>query len=302
MKTALLSCVGAGVILIGCACVAADLQARRPNIVFILADDLGYGDLGCYGQKKIRTPNIDRLAAEGMRLTTHYAGNNVCAPSRCVLMTGKHPGHAFIRDNKQAKSAGLPFEEGQMPVPSNALQLPLTLKKLGYATGAFGKWGLGPVGSTGDPAKQGIDQFYGFNDQAVAHNYYPTVLWDNDREVKLNNPKFAAHQKLPANADPNNPASYEQYRGKDYAPDLIAARALQFIRDHKSHPFLLYFPTTVPHLALQVPEDSLAEYAGAFPETPHIAGDYLPHRTPRAAYAAMITRMDREVGRIMNLV
>ncbi len=302
MKTRLLGCLSVGVILIGCASLAADAPARRPNIVFILADDLGYGDLGCYGQKKIRTPNIDRLAAEGMRLTTHYAGNNVCAPSRCVLMTGKHPGHAFIRDNKQAKSAGLPFEEGQMPVPSNALQLPLTLKKLGYATGAFGKWGLGPVGSTGDPAKQGIDQFYGFNDQAVAHNYYPTALWDNDREVKLNNPKFAAHQKLPADADPNNPASYEQYRGKDYAPDLIATRALQFIRDHKSQPFLLYFPTTVPHLALQVPEDSLAEYAGAFPETPHIAGAYLPHRTPRAAYAAMITRMDREVGRIMNLV
>ncbi len=202
MKTALLSCLSAGAILIGCACLAADAPARRPNIVFILADDLGYGDLGCYGQKKIRTPNIDRLAAEGMRLTTHYAGNNVCAPSRCVLMTGKHPGHAFIRDNMQAKSAGLPFEEGQMPVPLNVLQLPLTLKKLGYATGAFGKWGLGPVGSTGDPAKQGIDQFYGFNDQAVAHNYYPTALWDNDREVKLNNPKFAAHQKLPANADP----------------------------------------------------------------------------------------------------
>jgi len=291
---------------LGFVSAASEPTARKPNIVFLLADDLGYGDLGCYGQKKIRTPNLDRLAAEGMKFTAHYAGNNVCAPSRCVLMTGQHPGHAFIRDNKQAKAIGLPFEQGKVPVPENSLHLPLVLKQLGYATGAFGKWGLGPVGSTGDPAKQGFDRFFGYNDQAVAHNYYPTSLWDNDREVTLNNPKFAAHQKFPAGADPSDPASYERYRGQDYAPDLIAEKALQFIRDHKRRPFLLYFPTTVPHLALQVPEDSLAEYAGQFPETPYLGGSmapiYLPQRTPRAAYAAMITRLDREIGRLMNLV
>lgn len=291
---------------LGWVCPAAEPAAKQPNIIFILADDLGYGDLGCYGQKLLRTPNLDRLAAEGMRFTAHYAGNNVCAPSRCVLMTGLHPGHAFIRDNKQAKAIGLPFEQGQIPVPENELHLPLTLKKLGYATGAFGKWGLGPVGSTGEPARQGFDQFFGFNCQAVAHNYYPTSLWNNDREVPLKNSKFAAHQKFPAGADPNDPASYERYRGREYAPDLIAEQARQFVRKHQGGPFLLYFPTTVPHLALQVPEDSLAEYAGKFPETPYLGGSsspiYLPHRTPRAAYAAMITRMDREVGRLMELV
>lgn len=276
---------------------------RRPNVVFILADDLGYGDVGCYGQKKIRTPNIDRLAAEGARFTAHYAGNNVCAPSRCVLMTGLHPGHAFIRDNKQAKAIGLPFDEGQVPVPAGSLQLPLKLHQLGYRVGGFGKWGLGPVGSSGDPLKQGFDRFFGFNCQAVAHNYYPTQLWDDDRPAALNNPRFAAHQKLPAGADPRAAESYVPFRGNEYAPDRIAAEARTFLQANRDRPFFLYFPTTVPHLALQVPDDSLAEYAGKFPEEPYAGGrGYLPHRTPRAAYAAMITRMDREVGRLIDLV
>ena len=181
--------------------------------------------------------------------------------------------------------------------------MPLTLKRLGYTLGAFGKWGLGPIGSTGDPLRQGFDRFYGFNCQAVAHNYYPDHLWSNDNRVSLNNPKFSAHQKLPAGADPNAAASYLPYVGKDYTPDLIGEQARQFLRDHKDRPFFLYYPTTVPHLALQVPEDSLAEYAGRFPEEPY-TGDrgYLPHRTPHAAYAAMITRMDRDVGRLLALV
>lgn len=277
--------------------VAAPTQ--KPNIVFIIADDLGYGDLGCYGQKKIHTPNIDRLAREGMRFTNHYSGSNVCAPSRCVLMTGKHPGHGFIRDNQQAKG----FTEGQEPVPADTLQLPLILKREGYTLGGFGKWGLGPVGSSGDPLKQGFDRWFGYNCQAVAHNYYPTHLWDNDKEIKLDNPKFAAHQKLPANADPNDAKSYTGYSGKEYAPDLIGEKALDFVRANKDRPFFLYYPTTVPHLALQVPEDSLKEYAGTFPETPYI-GDkgYLPHRQPHAAYAAMITRMDRDVGKLLTLI
>src|SRR5215831_19132486 len=166
------------------ACAAA----AKPNIVFILADDLGYGDLGCYGQTRIRTPNIDRLAAEGMRFTAHYSGNNVCAPSRCVLMTGLHPGHAYIRDNRPAQG----FPEGQVPVPAGYLSLPLTLKKLGYVLGGFGKWGLGPPGSSGDPLVQGFDHFFGFNCQAAAHNYYPTYLWDDHQKVTLNNPAFSA--------------------------------------------------------------------------------------------------------------
>lgn len=296
----------AALLIVPCAAPTATAAAAtgdRPNILFLLADDLGWGDLGCYGQRKIRTPNLDRLAAEGMRFTAHYAGNNVCAPSRCVLMTGRHPGHAFIRDNRQAKALGLPFEEGQAPVPPDSLLLPLTLKKLGYATGAFGKWGLGPVGSTGDPARQGIDRFFGYNCQAVAHNYYPTSLWDNARQVPLDNPPFAAHQKFAADADPANPASYARYSGRQFAPDRILDAALRFLRDQKDRPFFLFFPTTVPHLALQVPADSLAEYAGKFPEFPYLGDrNYLPHPTPRAAYAAMVTRLDRDIGRILDLL
>lgn len=274
--------------------------AQRPNIVFILADDLGYGDLSCYGQKKFSTPNIDRIAAEGMKFTAHYAGNNVCAPSRCVLMSGKHPGHAYIRDNRGGIGEG---REGQEPVPAGELTLPLTLKKLGYTLGAFGKWGLGPVGSSGDPNAQGFDQFFGYNCQAVAHNYYPTSLWANATRVALSNPAFSPRQKLPADADLNSATTYARFTAKDYAPDGIGEQALKFVRANKDRPFFLYYPTTVPHLALQVPEDSLKEFEGKFPETPYPGGrGYLPHRTPRAAYAAMITRMDREVGRVMKLV
>jgi arylsulfatase A-like enzyme len=188
-------------------------------------------------------------------------------------------------------------------VPEGELKLPLTLKQLGYTLGAFGKWGLGGVGTTGDPNRQGFDQFYGYNCQAVAHNYYPTHLWSNATRVDLRNPKFAANQKLPAAADPNSPASYAKFSGPDFAPDLISGEALKFLRANKDHPFFLFYPTTVPHLALQVPEDSLREYAGKFPETPYPGSrGYLPHRTPRAAYAAMITRLDREIGRLLQLV
>ena len=239
--------------------------ASRPNIVFILADDLGYGDLSCYGQQRFKTPNIDRLASEGMRFTAHYSGHNVCAPSRCALMSGKHPGHGYIRENR----GGLgPDKEGQEPVPPGELTLPLTLKRLGYTLGGFGKWGLGPVGSTGDPLRQGFDRFFGYNCQAVAHNYYPTALWSNDTKITLHNPKFAAHQKLPAGADPKTPESYASFTAQEYAPDLITAQARQFVRENQDRPFFLYFPTTVPHLALQVPEDSLREFEGKFPEEP----------------------------------
>jgi arylsulfatase A-like enzyme len=271
---------------------------RKPNIILIIADDLGYGDLGCYGQKKIRTPNLDRMAAEGMRFTQGYSGNAVCAPSRCVLMTGLHPGHAYVRNNKSVKP------EGQEPIPAESVTVAELLKAQGYVTGAFGKWGLGPFGSTGDPLKQGYDRFYGYSCQGKAHNFYPTTLWDNDRQVTLDNPEIDAHaNKLPAGADPNNPASYKPFAGKQYSADLIAEQARRFIRDNKDRPFFLFFPTTVPHLALQVPEDSLAEYLGKWPDPPYVGGrGYAPHFAPRAAYAAMITRMDREIGRMMDLV
>jgi arylsulfatase A len=148
---------------------------------------LGYGDLSCYGQQKFRTPNIDRLAAEGMKFTAHYSGNNVCAPARCVLMSGKHPGHAYIRDNRGGMG---PEGEGQEPVPARELALPLTLKKLCYTFCGFGRWGLGAVGGSGDPNKQGFDVFFGYNCQVVAHNYYPTHLRSNTTHAAIGNPKF----------------------------------------------------------------------------------------------------------------
>jgi arylsulfatase len=253
----------------------------RPNIVFILADDLGFGDLGCYGQKHIRTPNIDKLAAEGMRFTQAYTGNAVCAPSRCCLMTGKHPGHAHVRTNRQWK----PDVQwsGQIPLPEGTVTLPKLLKAKGYATGAMGKWGLGSPENSGDPAKQGIDHFFGYYCQAHAHNHYPQYVWRNGAKILL---------------DGNDGSA----TGRQYTQDLFESEALRFVREHKDGPFFLYLPFTVPHLALQVPDDSLAEYQGKFEETPYRGKQYQPHDTPRAAYAAMITRMDRTVGRVMDLL
>jgi arylsulfatase A-like enzyme len=283
----------------GLACPACAADTSPPNIVFLLCDDLGYGDVGCFGQTKFRTPNVDRLAAEGMRLTVHYSGSAVCAPSRCALMTGKHPGHGFIRSNRQYR----PDSEGQWPIPAEEITLAELLKSLGYSTGAFGKWGLGAPDTTGEPLRQGIDRFFGYNCQGVAHNFYPTYLWDNAEKRPLQNSPFATQQKLPVDADPNSPVSYAPYSGIDYAPDLINEQARQFLRQNKDRPFFLYYPTTVPHLALQVPEDSLREYDGKFPDEPY-RGDrgYLPHRAPRAAYAAMVTRLDREIGKLIDLV
>ncbi len=264
-----------------------------PNIVFILCDDLGYGDVGCFGQKKTRTPHIDTLARDGMRLTQHYSGAPVCAPSRCVLLTGLHSGHSQVRDNREAQP------EGQYPLAEGTVTLPGLLE--GYVCGAFGKWGLGGPESSGKPLAQGFDRFFGYNCQRQAHNYYPQHLWSNDEKVLLKNPPFAAHQKFPADADPQNLAAFERYRGPDYAADLISEQALKFIDEHHQKPFFLYYASPVPHLALQVPEDSLKEYAGEFSETPYLGErGYLPHPTPRAAYAAMITRMDREIGRILE--
>jgi arylsulfatase A-like enzyme len=281
-------------------CVEPALTAPRPpNVVFIIADDLGWGDLGCYGQKIIRTPHLDRMAAEGMRFTQHYSGNAVCAPSRCVLMTGKHPGHAYIRDNRQFKKD----EEGQEPIPASTVTLAKLFQQRGYATGGFGKWGLGGPGTSGEPLKQGFTRWYGYNCQGVAHNFYPDYLWDNDRKVPTQNAKFSAHDTLKPGEDPADPKSYARFQGKDYSADLIAEQARAFIRANKDKPFFCFVPTTVPHLALQVPDDSLAEYVGKFDDPPYAGGKrYLPHFKPRAAYAAMITRMDKEIGAMMKLV
>ena len=177
------------------ASIAQEFAPKMPNVVFILADDLGWGEVGCFGQSKIPTPNIDRIAAQGMRLTQHYSGAPVCAPARCVLMTGKHLGHAEIRGNQQANVTFPEFTEGQHPISDGAVTLAEVLKHSGYATGCFGKWGLGPVGSTGDPNRQGFDQFFGYNCQAVAHSYYPRYLWKNDQQIEINPQPKPGHVK-----------------------------------------------------------------------------------------------------------
>ena len=280
---------------------------ERPNIVFLMADDLGYGELGSYGQEKILTPSIDRLAQEGLRFTQHYSGSPVCASSRCTLLTGQHTGHAYIRDNDEMPERGDvwndPTLEGQRPLADEVLTLAEMLQDEGYATAAIGKWGLGWTGSEGDPNAQGFDHFYGYICQRVAHNYYPTHLWRDGQREELQNEAFRAHQKFAATADASEIEAYNRYAGNDYAPDLMHADTLEWIREHQDEPFFLYRPFLIPHLALQVPDDSLVRYAGMFEDTPYL-GDkgYLPHPYPRAAYAAMISRMDTQVGEILDLL
>jgi arylsulfatase A len=263
--------------------------ATKPNIVFILADDLGYGDLGCYGQTKIKTPNIDRLAADGMRFTNFYSGCSVCAPSRCTLMTGKHLGHATVRDNLQ-RGPGL---EGQHPMEPRTVTVAQLLKRAGYATAIIGKWGLGMPEDHSSPLDFGFDHHFGYLCQGMAHTYYPPYLWrDNTPEPLAGNPSYSYGK--PGVIPP---------RGKIYSHDLIAEDALRWVRAHKDGPFFLYLAFTIPHLSLQVPDDSLAAYRGRWPETPLTTSQhYANHDTPRAAYAAMITRMDRDVGRLLTLL
>jgi arylsulfatase A len=252
------------------------LAQPRPNIVLIQADDLGYGDLGSYGQTKFATPNLDRLAAEGTRFTQYYAGSTVCAPSRAALMLGRHTGHNWIRGN------------GEIPVRPEDVTLAEVLKAAGYRTAVVGKWGLGREDTEGRPGLQGVDHFFGFLDHRHAHRQYATHLWRNQTRVE-----------------------YDVTR--DYANDLFTADALEVVSAADARPFFLYLAYTVPHAELRVPEDSLVEYRGRYPETPFVnaaADAYTPvppfERTgyrsqpaPHAAFAAMIARMDRDIGRLM---
>lgn len=248
----------------------------RPNVVLIVADDLGYGELGCYGQEKIATPNLDRLASEGLHFTQFYAGAPVCAPSRCVLLTGLHSGHAFVRDNVEVQP------EGQLALPEGTFTLARGLDSAGYATGLVGKWGLGAPGSSGTPKKQGFDEWFGYLCQRQAHSFYPTHLWKNGARVELDGNAFGATA------------------GQEHAQPLLAAEALAFLERHRAEPFFLYVPFTLPHLALQPQKRDLAEYRDKFPETPYDGKNgYTPHATPRAAYAAMISRLDADVGRLV---
>jgi len=242
-----------------------------PNIIYIMADDLGYGDLSCFCQTKFETPNIDSLAKEGVTFTNYYAGSTVCAPTRCVLMTGMHTGHAFVRGNREVKP------EGQAPMPANIVTLPRLLKKAGYTTGMFGKWGLGAPGSASDPVEH-FDTFYGYNCQRQAHTFYPTHLWHNDKKVMLDE--------------------------KTYSADLISDQLLKFVRDNKDRPFFAYVPFTIPHAAMHVPEDDHAPWREKWPQFDNKIGKYKGPdvKNPIAAFAGMMTRMDRHVGELMALL
>lgn len=280
-------------------CQKAGQKSPKPNIIFIMADDLGVGDVGCYGQKYIRTPNIDGMARDGIRFTNHYSGAPVSAPARCCLMTGRHLGNSHVRNNFEIKSDD-PAEQGQMPLPENTVTVAGILKRAGYATAVIGKWGLGSMNSTGAPNKQGFDFFYGYNDQNHAHNHYPSFLWRNGEIEKLNNPEFTVHPKF--NPDAAHPAEeYKQYTGKDYSLDLMTDEAIKFINNNRKKPFFLYLTYVVPHKAMQVPDESLEMYNGVFDEKPYIGGGgYTPHPRPYSAYAGMITRMDQKIGSVLE--
>lgn len=274
---------------------------RPPNIVFFMADDLGYGEVGAFGQELIPTPHMDSLAADGMIFTSHYSGSPVCAPSRCVLLTGLHTGHAQVRNNWENGGWGQDKPEGQWPLEPDTVTLASALQARGYATGAVGKWGLGGPNTSGAPENQGFDFFCGYLCQRIAHNHYPTHLWRNGERMELaGNPWVDSHQKLKTPLD-TEAEYWERYNGAQYAHDVMVEEAVAFVKDHADEPFFLYYASPIPHASLQAPPEDL----DAFPrewDKDHYLGQkgYLPHPRPRAAYAAMVAHLDREVGRVLT--
>ncbi len=300
-------------ILLGCHTPAEKFN-QPPNIIFFLADDLGYGEVGVYGQEKIRTPNIDALAKNGMRFTQHYSGSPVCAPARCVFLTGKHTGHAFIRGNDEWKERGDvwnyekacldPALEGQRPIPGQTVTIAKLLKKAGYKTSIVGKWGLGAPESEGVPNRQGFDYFYGYNCQRQAHNLYPPHLWENDKKSPLNNEMVIPHTKLDSAVDIYNEHSYATFSQKDFAPEKIQQKALAFIIQNTDNPFFLYYASPLPHLPLQAPKKYVDKYRTIFSDDAPYSGDngYFPNRYPRATYAAMISYLDSQLGELVSVL
>lgn len=275
---------------------AASLQAaQKPNIVFILADDLGYGEVGCYGQEKIKTPHLDQLAKDGMRFTHHYTGAAVCAPARCVLLTGRHLGHAEIRNNGDSKNGRL--FPGQWPITAEAITIAEALKTTGYATGGFGKWGLGPTDSTGSPIRQGFDRFYGYNCQRNAHSFYPPFLDDDEGIDPINKNPIPGHKR-----QPKGEVLADTYRAETYAPDRILEEAINFIDQHKEKPFFLYLPFVEPHVAMHPPQEWMERYPKEWDEEKGAyrgQNGYLPHPRPRAGYASMISDLDEHIGTVL---
>jgi len=257
-------------------------SGKQPNIILILADDLGYADLGCYGQQKTETPNIDRLAKNGLQFLQFYAGTTVCAPSRASLLSGLHTGHTAVRGNEGYQP------EGQTPLPDSVITIATLLRDHGYETAAFGKWGLGYITTSGDPNKKGFDQFFGYNCQSLAHNYFPDHLWNNHERIDF-----------PENATAN----------AVYSADYIHAHAMQFLRQPHKKPFFLYLPYTLPHGDVIAPRDSVYNYyvkkfnEAPRPEKPDERKPYKPFEPyPHAAFAAMVSRLDKYVGEILEMV
>ncbi|WP_164112152.1 MULTISPECIES: arylsulfatase [Sphingobacterium] len=273
---------------------------NRPNIIYIYADDLGYGELGAYGQKIIKTPNLDRMAKEGMLFTQHYTSTPVCAPARAMLLTGRHGGHSYIRGNYEMGGFSDRDEGGQMPLPEGTFTIARMLKDKGYRTGVIGKWGLGMHFTSGDPNKQGFDYAYGYLDQKQAHNYYPTHLWENGKRDILKNKETFIHVQL-SEAEATD-ANFKRFEGNENAVDKMTEKAVSFIKSNNSEPFFLYLPYTLPHVALQAPDRWIAYYNSYFEnEKPYLGGQgYNPQKYPLATYAAMISYLDEQVGIILS--
>ena len=294
----------------------ADLKQEqlesKPNIIYILADDLGYGDVGVYGQEKIETPNLDELARNGMIFTQHYTGAPVCAPARYMLLTGKHSGHSYIRGNDEWKERGNVWDyremiidstlEGQRPIPANTILFPQLLQQEGYTTGMIGKWGLGAPHTNSIPTKMGFDFFFGYNCQRQAHTYYPVHLYKNENRVHLNNDTIPPNTKLAKGADPYDPKSYSKFMLNEYAPELMFKEMISFVSENKENPFFLYWATPIPHNALQAPQNWIDFYKDKFGEEEPYLGQngYFPHQNPRAAYAAMISYLDENIGKLIK--
>jgi arylsulfatase A-like enzyme len=291
---------------------ADSVSVKRPNVVVVFTGDLGYGDLGVYGQTKIETPNIDRLAAQGMRFTNFYSGSSTFAPSQCVLLTGKHAGKAAIRGTDEWAERGSVMNyvkvledstlEGQRPLPRGEETIASLLKREGYATGAVGLWGLGSAISEGSAVAHGFDTFYGYSCLRQAQTYYPKYLWRDRRKVSMDNALVFPNLKLPASADPYKEETYSTYTLDHYAPDSLLHAALRFVDANRAKPFFLFYAAQLPLEPLQAPQNWVRRYRLKLgEEEPYLGlkGGY-PNRTPRATYAAMVSYLDEQVGKLVE--
>lgn len=293
-------------------CACGRQEVKKPNVVFLLFDDLGYGDLGCYGQEKIETPNIDALASQGLLFTDMYTAAPLSSPSRCCLLTGQHMGHSQIRGNEEhfvpTDSLGWngvflnPEEQGQFPLEESTKTIATLMQNAGYRTAMVGKWGLGFPKSASLPNTMGFDYFYGFNCQALAHSYYPVKLWENGVEVETGNDLVVQGCKLPGNLDKYDVHSYDQYGGRYYSCDLMYDKMVKFVEDNADSPFFLMWTTTVPHSAVQAPIEEVMHYVDKLGDEEPCTepGMYLPNRYPHATYAAMVTHIDNQVGKLVQ--